>query len=498
MAVSKRCPIITIMGHVDHGKTTLLDYIRHSRLQAKEVGGMTQHIGAYHIDFQDQGITFIDTPGHAAFNKMRQRGAQVTDLVVLVVAANDGVKPQTIESIRYIKEAEVPVIVAINKIDLPDVRTDVVKSQLAEQDLLVQEYGGDVEVVELSAKTGKGVDKLLETIVALTDLLELQADDQAPLEAVIIESTQDKNKGPIARVIVQSGTLALRQDLVIDKISGRVRSLINERTEQLNQVKPGFPAEIIGLNQVPEVGSIVKDAAADYSQVQSKQISQTGDLEQTFGGNKEQTDWQGLDLDYLLGDKDKIKLIIKADVKGTLEAILQNLDQETVEVLRCGVGQVTEDDLQLAKDSQVLIIAFSIKVPGKIKKIAKELGVKIKEYQVIYHLIEDLQKQMLKLLDSTIDEVVTGEADIVQIFDMKGEHIAGIRVKTGELKKTDLMHLKRGEEILGNLVIKSMMHGKDSIDVVKTKNEAGLTFKNKKLDFQVGDSIIAYHLEDEA
>ncbi len=496
MGLIKRCPVITIMGHVDHGKTTLLDYIRQSRVQAGEAGGMTQHIGAYQIVFKDQKITFIDTPGHAAFNKMRQRGAQVTDLVVLVVAANDGVKPQTIESIRHIKEAKVPVLVVINKIDLPDVRPDNVKSQLAEHELLVQEYGGDVEVVEISAKSGKGVDKLLEMILVLTDLLELKADPEAPLEAVVIESTKDKHKGPVVSVIVKQGSLKVRQDLLIGNITGKVRGLINEKGELLEEVLPGSPTEIIGLKDVPEVGEIVREAGIDYSAVAESDFSQTGELEKSFTSAEENVDWDKLDLDYILGKKEKIKLIVKADVKGTLEAILQSLDKDSVEVLRCGVGQITEEDLELATGEKVLLIAFNVKVSNKTKKIAKTLGVKIKEYEVIHHLIEDLQKQMLKLMDSTIDEVVTGEAEILEIFEMKGERIAGVRVKTGEIKQHDLLHLKRADEIIANPVIKKIMHGKEEIKVVKTKNEAGLTFKNKKLDFVVGDLIIAYHQED--
>lgn len=492
--LQKRAPIITIMGHVDHGKTSLLDFIRHSNIQAREAGGITQHIGAYQIDFQGQKVTFIDTPGHAAFNKMRQRGAQVTDLVILVVAANDGVKPQTLESIRFIKESKVPFIVAINKIDLPDLHLEVVKGQLAEADVLLQEYGGDIEAVEISAKTGLGVDKLLETITVMADLLELKADPSAPLEAVVIESTMEKNKGPVARVIVRSGTLQTRQDLVVDEITGRVRLLENEVGQAMSEVLPGEPAEIIGLSNVPEVGSVIRDANANYDEDLTAEFSKTGDLEKSFHLSDE-VNWDALDVDFMLGEKEKIKLVIKADVKGTLEAILQSLDKETVEVIACGVGQITEQDMELARDGQILLIAFNVKVNNTQKKIAKSMGVKIKEYNIIYHLIEDLQQSMLKLMDATFDEVVTGEAEVLQIFEMKGETIAGVRVKIGELKKSDLLHLKRGEEIIANPVLKSMRHGKDEIDRIGTKNEGGLTFKNKKLDFQIGDTIVAYKKE---
>ncbi len=487
MALIARPPIVTILGHVDHGKTSLLDYIRKTNVQAREQGGITQHIGAYSIQHQGKQLTFIDTPGHAAFNKMRQRGAQITDIVVLVVAANDGVKPQTIESIRYIKEANVPFLIAINKIDIQDIRTDNVKAQLAEHEVIVQDFGGDIEVAEVSAKTGQGVDKLLETISLMAELQELKADPELPLEAVVIESSKDPRKGPLVSVIVQQGTLATRQDIFIDDtIQGRVKLLTDETGQQLTEVKPGYPAEIIGLKDVPEVGSIVKELGREYQPAVVEQVAVS-----------EVDEWAGFDIDGAFGDKIKMNLIVKADVKGTLEAIEQNIDPDSVNLILAGVGPVTEQELELAQTSKALVIAFGMKVPRATKNFAKTLGVKVKEYGIIYHLIEDLQKQMLKILEPTIDEVITGEAEIVQIFEMKGDKIAGVRVKTGEIKKPDLLHLKRNDQIVANPVIANMKHGKDDILVIKTKNEGGLTFKNKKLDFQVGDVIIAYKKEDE-
>ncbi|MFZ5376514.1 MAG: translation initiation factor IF-2 [Patescibacteria group bacterium] len=493
MSLQTRPPIITIMGHVDHGKTSLLDYIRKTNVQAREAGGITQHIGAYQIDFQGSKITFIDTPGHAAFNKMRQRGAKVTDIVVLVVAANDGVKPQTIESIRYIKESKVPFIVAINKTDIEGVRPDDVKAQLAEHEVLVRDFGGEVDTVLISAKTGKGVDELLENLALMTEMLELKADPDAPLKAVVIESAKDDRKGVLARVIVKQGTLRVRQDVFADKVEGRIRALNNERGEVLESVGPGSPAEIVGLKDVPEVGLIVMDAAADYSSIEVGESQ----LESTHTERELGSSLSELDFDSLLSDQEKLKLIVRTDVKGTLEAVMQNIDSESVELLAAGVGNITEQDIELAATSGAKIIAFHIKVSRQIKELARRQGVRIKEYDIIYHLIEDLQKQMLKLMEPTIDEVVTGEGEIVQVFEMKGERIAGIKVKTGELKKHDWFHLKRGEEIIANPVVKSMKHGKDDILVVKTKNEAGLTFKNKSLDFRVGDLIVAYKKEDE-
>lgn len=490
MAVQKRPPVITIMGHVDHGKTSLLDYIRKTRVTAREAGGITQHIGAYQADFQGNKLTFIDTPGHAAFNKMRQRGAEITDIIVLVVAADDGVKPQTIESIRHIKSAGVPVVVAINKMDVANADPNLVKSQLVEHGIAVQGFGGDIDAIELSAKTGKGVDALLETLSLMAELHEYKADPEAPLKAVVIESSLDPRRGSVCSVIVQQGTLQPRQDILTDSAMGRVRLLTNEQGEQLQAVEPGSPAEIIGFKDVPEVGEIVKDAAANYAEATTEEEDDEVTEELDFSD-------AGFDFEEMLGEKNKLNLLIKADVSGTLEAIVQTLDMDNVELVGSGLGQVTDGDIELAQATDALIIAFHIKVPNSIKQNAKNVGVKIKQYDVIYHLIEDLQKQMLKLMDSTIDEVVTGEAEIMQIFEMKGERIAGIRVKTGTIRKNDMLHLKRGEEIVWNPVIKSMMHGKQEINEVNTKNEAGFTFKNRKLDFRVGDMIVAYKESDE-
>jgi len=488
MAQQKRPPVITIMGHVDHGKTTLLDYIRKTNVTAKEAGGITQHIGAYNIDYNGTSLTFIDTPGHAAFNKMRERGSQITDLVILVVAANDGVKPQTIESIRHIKASNVPVIVAVNKMDLPDVNPDIAKSQLAEHGIMVSEYGGDVETVEISALKGKGVDKLLETIILMADILELTSDQQAPMEAVVVESEKDARRGVVATVIVQKGTLSVRQDVYTDTVDGRVKLLTNEQGDQISDVLPGYPAEIIGFKDVPSVGSIVRYSSAEYLDVEvaEKEIEEI-----------EKNPWGDIDFGAMLEAKPKLKLLIKADTEGTLEAIMQTIDDESTDVLDFGIGEITERDIEMARTSDALLIAFHIKVSNKIKKLAKEEKVRIRVYDIIYKLIEDLQKQQLKLLEPTIDEVVHGEIEILQIFEMKGEHIAGCRVKTGELKKRDLLHLKRGDEIIADPKIKSMLHGKEEIDSVTAKSEFGCTFHNKKLDFQVGDMLIAYTIEDD-
>ncbi|MBP9819432.1 translation initiation factor IF-2 [Candidatus Woesebacteria bacterium] len=481
MAQQTRPPVVTIMGHVDHGKTTLLDYIRKTQVAAREAGGITQHIGAYSIEFKGKPITFIDTPGHAAFNRMRERGAQVTDIVVLVVAANDGVKPQTIESIRHIKSAEVTPIVAITKIDLPDINMDIAKSGLAEHGITVSDYGGDIDMVPVSATKGTGVDKLLETILITAELMELSADPSAPLQAVVIESSKEIGKGPVATVIVRQGTLSPRQDISTDATDGRVKLLSDAQGKSLQMVGPGFPAEIVGFRDVPAVGAIVFD-------------KNNPPVQQDVEESAVQSVVEGVDFGKMLeeNEKQKLNLVVRSDVEGTLEAIMQTLDPDSTRIIASGVGQVTEQDIELADATRSLIVAFNTTVPGKIKKLAKVAGVKIKQYTIIYQLIEELQKQMLKLLEPSIDEVVIGEAEILQIFEMRGERIAGCRIISGEIKRHDLLHLKRNDQVIANPVIKSLMSGKEEIQSVKAKKECGMTFRNRKLDFQVGDHIIAY------
>jgi translation initiation factor IF-2 len=473
-----RSPVITIMGHVDHGKTTLLDYLRRSRLTTKEHGGITQHLGAYQIMVKDKKLTFIDTPGHAAFHQMRQRGAKVTDIVVLVVAANDGVKPQTIESIRHIKDAQVPAIIALNKIDLPDINIINVKSQLAEHDLITTDLGGDVEVVEISAKTGQNIDQLLDTLVITADLLELQADPNAPLEAIVIESAKDKTRGPIANVIIKNGTLKIKQDIFTPETHGKVRLIVNDLNQPLNILLPGEPGQIIGFKDVPAVGSIITSTPP---QVITPSPSSPPTLELDFSK---------------LTNTPKLRFILKADTQGTLEAISQNFDSESIDLIHSGVGEVNDTDIELAKTTGAKILAFQVKINPRILQIAKGQDVKIKSYDVIYQLIEYLQKKMLKILEPTIDEVITGEAQIQQIFDMKNLHIAGIKMKSGEINKNDKLHLKRDEQIIADPVISSMMHEKQEVAKLKSPNEGGLVFKQKKLDFQVGDTVTAYITED--
>ncbi len=471
-----RSPVVTIMGHVDHGKTTLLDYLRQSRLTSKEQGGITQHIGAYQVMVGEKKLTFIDTPGHAAFNKMRERGAKVTDLIVLVVAANDGVKPQTIESIRHIQQAGVPFIVAINKIDLPDVNVINVKSQLAEHNVVVTDFGGEVEAVEISAKTGKNIDKLLETITIIADFAQLEADENDELEAVVIEASKQAKQGPMANVIVKNGTLTLRQDIYTSDTYGKVRNIINDLGQNITSLKPGEPGQILGFKEVPAVGAII---------TAKKPNAQPANQDLAFN----------LDLSSF-DQKPKLKFILKADTQGTLEAINQHLDPDSIDLVFAGVGEVNDSDVELAKTTGAKIIAFQVKVSPKIVQNAKAMDVKIKNYDIIYELIEYIEKKMLKLIEPTIDEIITGEGQIEQIFEMKGLKIAGLKMKSGEIKKSDKLHLKRDDQIIANPVISTMMHAKQEISSLKGTSEGGVVFKQKKLDFKIGDLLIAYTIDD--
>ncbi|MCL2110464.1 translation initiation factor IF-2 [Microgenomates group bacterium] len=490
-----RPPVITIMGHVDHGKTTLLDYLRSSRLVAREVGGITQHIGAYQIEVQNKKLTFIDTPGHATFNKMRERGAKITDIVVLVVAANDGVKPQTLEAIRHIKKAQVPCVVAINKIDLEGANALNVKSQLAEQEMLVSDFGGDIESVEISAKTGKGVDKLLETVATLAELLELKAQREGEMQAVVVESYKDKLKGAVADVIIQNGTLRIKSDLwTMDGKKGKVRAMLNDAGENVVEAMAGDPVQVIGFDSVPDVGSMVKDNS-DFSAMQSEMEAPVLALEKTEEGMLDFSVFEKKS-DVLGTTPKKLVLIVKADTQGTLEAIVQNLDAESVELVAADVGSVTDADLELAQATKARIIAFQVKVENRLMALAKSMRVKIKQYQIIYELIDDLQKQMLKLMEPTIDEKITGEAEILQIFEMKGLKIAGVKVMSGEIKKSDMFHLMREGQIIANPVVASMMKEKREVLSIKKGDEGGLTFRNRKIDFVVGDKIVAYTVEE--
>ncbi len=472
MAVYHRPPVVTIMGHVDHGKTSLLDFIRKTRVVAGEAGGITQHIGAYQAEFSGKKITFIDTPGHAAFSKMRSRGAAVTDIIVLVVAADDGVKPQTVESIQHIKKSGAPFVVAINKIDAMGASPEMVKAQLTEHEVYVQGYGGDTDALEISAKSGQGIDALLDTLVTMGELMELKADDEAPFEGVVIESRRDKFRGSLATVLVRNGKLQTRQPLFCGEVAGTVRTLITSTGESVQEALPGMPVEVAGFEDAPAVGGVVTSEPQELAQT----ASQAGGYPNLAG---------------LSDDAPKIRLIIKTDVLGSLEAIKQSLGSEHIEVIGEGVGDVSESDVLLAETTGSVIIAFQVKTPGAIKRLAERSAVSIRTYRIIYELLDEMQLRILRLIEPNLDEKELGVATVKQIFDIRGVHILGCAVVKQRLRKGELVHIKRGDNVINDAKIVGLKQGKTDVDQVSQDEECGIVL-DKGRDVQVGDTIVAY------
>ncbi|MFC1627285.1 translation initiation factor IF-2 [Patescibacteria group bacterium] len=467
---SSRSPVITVMGHIDHGKTTLLDALRKTTVQAQESGGITQHIGAYQVEHQGRKLTFIDTPGHAAFASMRSRGAQVTDLVVLVVDAIESVKPQTKECIDHIKSAKAPFLVAINKMDLPNATPAIVKKDLADAGVSVEGYGGDIVAVEVSAKTGKNLDQLLEMLLLLADMQELKGDPKTSLEAVVIESSLDQKKGPLATVIVKNGTLKIGDDIQTSQAFGKVKALFNDKNQPVKSVLSGEPAQVLGFKKVPAVGAIVANKTGQSTVTPTTQPKPSATPESE--------------------DKQTLKIILKADVAGTLEAITQNLSDE-VTLIASSVGDVNESDILLAQSTNAKIIGFRIKVTSVAKKMADTEGILVKTYSLIHELLDDLQQQVLKMLEPTIDEEITGEAKITVEFTVKGSHIAGCQINSGKFVVGDMVHLVRKKQQVGDSKVKAIHQGKDSIDKAKKGDECGLSFTTE-LDFKPKDILQAF------
>lgn len=474
-----RPPVVTVMGHIDHGKTTLLSKIREQDLTRKEFGGITQHIGAYQVKRKTKNkklksITFIDTPGHTAFSKMRARGAKVTDLVVLVIAANDGVMPQTKESLEHIRKAKVPFLVAINKMDLPQANPKMIKEQLQKEGVLVEGFGGDVVCIAVSAKTGKGIDDLLEMILLLAEMKELKADSSGPLEAVIIESSLDNRCGPLATVLIKNGTLKIGEEIRAEDFVGKVKAMFDENGQRVEMAGPSQAVEVLGFKAVPKIGS--KVVRADRGAV----ITEGTEVRRKL-------------IDTTEGTEKKLKIILKSDVQGTLEAIVGSLAKE-VEVISQGVGDINESDVLLAATTGAEIICFNVKIPSLVAKLAKTEKVKIQSFNVIYELLEAIQKQIKK--PEMVREVL-GEAEIIAEFKIGDERIAGCRVKKGKITKSDTLFLKRNEEVLGEVKIKSMKHQKEDINEAKVGTEFGVVFI-PLLDFKIGDDIIAHKKKNES
>ena len=497
-----RPAVVTIMGHVDHGKTSLLDYIRESNIIAGESGGITQHIGAYEVTFKDKKITFLDTPGHEAFTAMRARGAQVTDIVVLVVAADDSVMPQTVEAINHARAAGVPIIVAINKIDKPGANPNDIKKRLADHDVLVEDWGGKVQCAEISAKTGQGIDRLLEQILLEAEILDVQANPDAKASAVIVEAKMDKGRGIAATVLVQKGTLRIGDIFVAGQYHGRVHAMFNERNQKLKEAPPSTPVQVLGSMGIPQAGDqlVVVDSEQEAREISIKR--QQLRREQNFRQVRRLT------LDQISkriaeGQVRELSVIIKGDVDGSVEAISDSLmDLATkdvaVRIIHKGVGAITESDVLLAEASQAVVLGFHITPTTKARDLAVREDVDIRLYSVIYDLINDVKLALSGLLEPEVSEKVVGVIEIREVFKAsKVGKIAGCFVQSGKLSRNDFVRLIRDGKTVHTGKISTLKRFKDDVREVALGFECGLTIENFE-DIRVGDLIEAYERIEKA
>lgn len=493
-----RAPVVTIMGHVDHGKTSLLDYIRNAHVASGEAGGITQAIGAYQVEINGNKITFIDTPGHAAFTEMRARGAKITDIVVIIVAADDGVMPQTKEAIDHAKSANVPIIVAINKIDKTTANVDKIMSEMSEYGLTPEEWGGDTIFVKLSAHTGENVDLLLESILALAEMEDLKANPKRYATGTVIESKLDKNKGVTASLLINNGTLRLGDPVVVGSSFGKVRTLKDSNGNDLISALPSTPVEITGLNVVPVAGD--KFMAFETEKEARSIAEKRSNAEKEKKYTKKAVSLEDLFERIESGHKE-INIVLKTDVKGSEEAVKNALEKINVEgvkvtVIRSGVGTITESDVVLASASNAIIIGFNVVPSAKTKEAAKNYEVDIRLYNIIYKLVEEIESAMKGMLDPTYEEVTTGEAEIRQIFKFsKVGNIAGVHVTSGVIKNNSECKLIRDGVIITTSKIGSLQREKDQVKEVKSGYDCGITIENYS-DIKVGDTIIAFEMKE--
>ena len=491
-----RPPVITVMGHVDHGKTTLLDYIRSTSVAEGEAGGITQAIGAYQIDYNGKKVTFIDTPGHAAFTEMRARGASVTDIVIIVVAADDGVMPQTKEAIDHALSAGVPIVVAVNKMDKPTANPEHVMEEMAALNIVPESWGGNIPFVNISAKTGMGIDELLETVVTIAEVSELKANPNRYAIGTVIESRIDKNIGGVASLLIPNGTLRLGDPVVVGTTHGRVRTLRNDKGENILEAGPSTPVEITGLNDNPSAGD---KFMAFESEKEAREIAEKRFIESK---NKKQIK-DAVTFDDLFskiqGGSKEINIVLKCDVRGSEEAVKNSLEKINVEgvkvrVIRSGIGTITESDIVLANASDAIVIGFNV-VPSAItKEVAKRYNVEIRLYQIIYKLVEEMEAAMKGMLDPEFEEKVTGNAEIKQLFKFsKVGTIAGTMVTSGIIKNKSKVRIIRDGVILYDGVIASLQREKDTVKEVKNGFECGITIENFN-DIKVGDVFETYEL----
>ena len=494
-----RAPVVTIMGHVDHGKTSLLDYIRKAKVASGEAGGITQHIGAYHVETEDgKMITFLDTPGHAAFTSMRARGAKATDIVVLVVAADDGVMPQTIEAIQHAKAAGVPIVVAVNKIDKPEANPEHVEQELLQYDVIAEKFGGDVQFVYVSAKKGTGVDELLEAILLQSEVLELTAVKNAMATGVVIESYLDKGRGPVATILVQSGTLNKGDILLCGFEYGRVRAMRDENGKEVDEAGPAIPVEVLGLSGIPAAGdeaTVVRDEkkareVALYRQGKFREVKlarqQKAKLENMFSNMEE-------------GDVAELNVIVKADVQGSVEAIVQSLmelstDEVKVKVVGSGVGGITETDATLAAASNAIIVGFNVRADGSARRIIETENIDLRYYSIIYELLNEIKAAMSGMLQPEFKQEIIGLAEVRDVFrHPKFGAIAGCMVTEGVVKRNNPIRVLRDNVVIFEGELESLRRFKDDVSEVRNGMECGIGVKNYN-DVKVGDQIEVFEV----
>ena len=495
----ERPPVVTFMGHVDHGKTSLQDKVRNTNVTAGEAGAITQHIGASSVVFNGKPITFIDTPGHAAFSKMRARGASTTDIVVLVVSAAEGFKPQTVEAMNHALAAKVPIVVAINKIDLPEADPDKVLLNMQQNGLTSEDWGGDIGTVRVSAKTGAGLPDLLERILLEAQMLELKANPKCPASGTILEAQLEQGFGPTANVLIQNGTLKVGDIVLCGEYYGRVRTLINDKGERVKSVSPGFPVKIVGLNGVPEAGDHLECCASEKEArlIASERVA--AKRTETLAASAI-TSAEDLFSKLNQEEQNTLNLIIKADVRGSGEAIAQSLSQLPSEKIKSvvvanGVGPISESDIDLAAATNAIVVGFHVRVNPGVNDLAKKRGVEIRLYSIIYELLEDITDALAGKLAPERKEKVVGEARILQIFELsKGPKICGCRVDSGVVKVGAKARVRRDKELIYNGEVASLRHFRDDVREVKAGLECGIRLDNFA-DFLVGDEIEIYEIE---
>ena len=494
-----RPPVITILGHVDHGKTTLLDAIRHTNVAEGEAGGITQHIGAYQVTHNGRLITFLDTPGHAAFTSMRARGAQGADIVVLVVAADDGVQPQTREAANHAKAAKVPIIVALNKIDKPDANPDLVKRQLAEIGLQPDEWEGDTFVVPVSAKMKQGLDDLLETILLVADNMMIKANPKGKCIGTVVEAKLEKTTGPMATLLVQNGTLRVGDVVVAGESWGKIKAMFDQRNKRIKEAPPSTPVVIMGLDQLPEAGDLFQVVSSER---EARQIVQERIAQREAKRSAKRATLEELFARFKSGETKELRLILKADVYGSLEPIVNSLEElgkkekdMAINVLHAEAGNITESDVMLAAASDAIILGFNVESDQDVRHIAENEGVSIRIYNIIYRLLEDVEKALKGLLEPEMVENVIGKAEVLATFRIsKSSIVAGCRVLEGEIRRNASVRVIRDDQIIHTGEVASLKREKDDVREVRAGMEFGIAIKNFN-DVKIGDIIECFVME---